>query len=43
MKDMFPDDTQRQASHEAIHYALYVMPRCSLEKELIAYMKQGKS
>ena len=41
LKDMFPDDTQRQASHEAIYNALYVMPRGSLKKELIACLRQG--
>ncbi|WP_322528759.1 IS30 family transposase [Salinicola sp. LHM] len=41
LKGMFPDDTQRQASHEAIYNALYVMPRGSLKKELIACLRQG--
>jgi IS30 family transposase len=42
LKRMFPDDTDRQPSHEAIYNALYVMPRGSLKKELIACLRQGK-
>ncbi|MGM1054210.1 MAG: IS30 family transposase, partial [Pseudomonadota bacterium] len=42
LKRMFPDDTDRQVSHEAIYNALYVMPRGSLKKELIACLRQGK-
>ncbi len=39
---MFPDDTDHRVSHEAIYNALYVMPRGSLKKELIACLRQGK-
>jgi len=33
--------SRRQVSHEAIYNALYVMPRGSLKKELIACLRQG--
>ena len=39
---MYPNDPTRQASHEAFYNALYVMPRGSLKKELIACLRQGK-
>jgi IS30 family transposase len=39
---MYPNDPTRQVSHEAIYNALYVMPRGSLKKELIACLRQGK-
>jgi len=39
---MFPDNTDRQVSHEAVYNALYLMPRGSLMKELIACLRQGK-
>lgn len=42
LKRMFPDDTDRQVSHKVIYNALYVMPRGSLKKELIACLRQGK-
>nr|WP_240457936.1 IS30 family transposase [Halomonas socia] len=42
LKAMFPDDTDHRVSHEAIYNALYVMPRGSLKKELIACLRQGK-
>ncbi|NIC38257.1 IS30 family transposase [Halomonas desiderata] len=38
---MFPDDSRHQVSHETIYNALYVMPRGSLKKELIACLRQG--
>lgn len=41
LKGMFPDDPRRQTSHEAIYNALYVMPRGTLKKELIACLRQG--
>nr|WP_298523249.1 IS30 family transposase [uncultured Halomonas sp.] len=41
LRGMFPDDSRRQVSHEAIYNALYVMPRGSLKKELIACLRQG--
>lgn len=41
LKGMFPDDAQRQASHEVICNALYVMPRGSLKKELIACLSRA--
>ena len=41
LRRMFPDDTDRQVSHEAIYNAIYVMPRGSLKKELIACLRQG--
>ncbi|BBI50696.1 hypothetical protein HORIV_31170 [Vreelandella olivaria] len=42
LKRMFPDNTDRQVSHEAIYNALYLMPRGSLKKELIACLRQGE-
>ncbi|WP_089660772.1 IS30 family transposase [Halomonas pantelleriensis] len=42
LKAMFPDDTDHRVSREAIYNALYVMPRGSLKKELIACLRQGK-
>ncbi len=39
---MFPDNTDRHVSHEAIYNALYLMSRGSLKKELIACLRQGK-
>ncbi len=42
LKAMSPDDADRRVSHEAIYNALYVMPRGSLKKELIACLRQGK-
>ncbi|MEQ5768286.1 IS30 family transposase [Halomonas sp. H33-56] len=42
LKRMYPNDPTRQVSHEAIYNALYVMPRGSLKKELIACLRQGK-
>ncbi len=41
MKRMFPNNTDRHVSHEAIYSALYLMPRGSLKKELIACLRQG--
>ncbi|WP_412031003.1 IS30 family transposase [Halomonas sp. M4R1S46] len=41
LKRMSPNDSRRQVSHEAIYNALYVMPRGSLKKELIACLRQG--
>lgn len=43
LKRMNPDDPNRQISHESIYNALYVMPRGSLKKELIACLRQGQS
>jgi len=42
LKRMFPDNTDRHVSHEAIYNALYLMPRGSLKKELLACLRQGK-
>ena len=41
LKRMSPNDSHRRVSHEAIYNALYVMPRGSLKKELIACLRQG--
>jgi len=41
LKRMFPDNTDRHVSHETIYNALYLMPRGSLKKELIACLRQG--
>ncbi|AMD02398.1 Integrase core domain protein [Halomonas chromatireducens] len=42
LKLMFPHDTGRQVSHETIYNAIYLMPRGTLKKELIACLRQGK-
>ncbi len=39
---MFPNNTDRHISHEAIYNALYLLPRGSLKKELIACLRQGE-
>lgn len=41
LKRMSHHDSRRRVSHEAIYNALYVMPRGSLKKELIACLRQG--
>ena len=41
LERMFPNNTDRHVSHEAIYNALYLMPRGSLKKELIACLRQG--
>lgn len=41
LRRMSPNDTRRRVSHEAIYNALYVMPRGTLKKELIACLRQG--
>lgn len=41
LKRMNPNDPDRQISHESIYTALYVMPRGTLKKELIACSRQG--
>ncbi|SDL67472.1 hypothetical protein SAMN05661010_02238 [Modicisalibacter muralis] len=40
---MNPDDPNRRISHESIYNALYVMPRGTLKKELIACLRQGNA
>ena len=42
LKRMFSDDTNHHVSHEAIYNALYLLPRGSLKKELVACLRQGK-
>tara|TARA_R110001599_G_scaffold211958_1_gene409503 strand:- start:16787 stop:17035 length:249 start_codon:yes stop_codon:yes gene_type:complete len=39
---MFPNNIDRHISHEAIYNALYLLPRGSLKKELIACLRQGE-
>lgn len=41
LKRMLPDNMGRHILHEAIYNALYLMPRGSLKKELMACLRQG--
>lgn len=43
LERMNPDDPHRRISHESIYNALYVMPRGTLKKELIACLRQGNA
>ena len=40
LKRTYPDDPSMRISHEAIYTYLYVLPRGSLRKELLAYLRQ---
>lgn len=42
LKRRYPTDTTMRASHETIYTHIYVLPRGSLKKELIAYLRQKK-
>lgn len=42
LKAAYPGDTTMQVSHESIYTYIYVLPRGSLRKELILYLRQGK-
>lgn len=41
LKATYPRDTTMQVSHESIYTYIYVLPRGTLRKELIAYLRQG--
>jgi len=40
-KRVYPDDMDRQVSHETIYCAIYLMPRGELRKELLKHLRQG--
>lgn len=40
---VFPEDPERQVSHETIYAAIYAQPRGELRRQLIACLRQGKS
>jgi IS30 family transposase len=42
LKLMYPDNTSMHISHEAIYSYIYVLPRGSLKKELLSYLRQQK-
>lgn len=41
LKQHYATDTRMQVSHESIYTYIYVLPRGSLRKELISYLRQG--
>lgn len=42
LKREYPQDTTMRISHESIYSYLYVLPRGSLRKELLSYLRQRK-
>lgn len=42
LKEQYPQEKDMRISHEAIYTYLYVLPRGSLKKELLAHLRQGK-
>jgi len=42
LKRRYPSDTHMRASHETIYTHIYILPRGSLKKELISYLRQKK-
>lgn len=40
---MWPDDLDRQASHETIYTAILARPKGELRRELVACLRQGRS
>ena len=42
LKKEYPGDIHMQISHESIYTYLYVLPRGTLKKELISYLRQGR-
>ncbi len=43
LKRVFPDDPERQVSHETIYTAIYAQPRGELRRQLIACLRHGRS
>lgn len=41
IKKIYPHDTSMHISHESIYTYIYILPRGSLRKELITYLRQG--
>lgn len=42
LKRQYPHDTRMQVSHESIYTYIYILPRGTLRKELISYLRQGR-
>lgn len=42
LKELYPDNESMRVSHETIYTYIYVLPRGSLKKELLAYLRQQK-
>lgn len=42
LKKVYPDNESMRISHEAIYTYVYVLPRGSLKKELLSYLRQQK-
>ena len=42
LKAVYPDNESMHISHEAIYSYIYVLPRGSLKKELLSYLRQQK-
>lgn len=42
LKSVYPDNESMQISHEAIYSYIYVLPKGSLKKELLSYLRQQK-
>lgn len=43
LKRVYPEQPERQVSHETIYTAIYAQPRGELRRQLIACLRQGKS
>ena len=42
LKAVYPDNESMRISHEAIYTYIYILPRGSLKKELLSYLRQQK-
>jgi IS30 family transposase len=42
LTQVYPDDMSMRVSHEAIYTYIYILPRGSLKKELLSYLRQQK-
>ena len=42
LKSLYPENMSMRISHEAIYTYIYVLPRGSLKKELLSYLRQQK-
>lgn len=43
LQDEFPDEPERQVSHETIYTAIYAQPRGELRRQLISFLRKGRS
>jgi IS30 family transposase len=43
LRSIWPDHPERHVSHETIYLAIYAYPRGELKRQLISYLRQGKS